>query len=170
MERRNFLMQAGTAGAAFSAAGSALAAKPAAAKAGRVIGANDKINVGVVGVGGRGRYVANVFAKLGEQTGKCQISQVCDVYQKRVTEAAARFKCKGTLDWREVVNNPEIDAVIVATPDHWHAKVALAAMDNGKDVYVEKPMCHTVEEVKQLMDTVKETKRVLQVGSQTTSG
>lgn len=170
MERRDFLINAGSAGAALSAAGSALAAKPAAAKGGRVIGANDKINVGVVGVGGRGRYVANVFAKLGEQTGKCQIAQVCDVYQKRVTEAAARFKCKGTLDWREVVNNPEIDAVIVATPDHWHAKVALAAMDNGKDVYVEKPMCHTVEEVKQLMDTVKETKRVLQVGSQTTSG
>ncbi len=169
MDRRDFLINSGSAGAALSAAGSAFAAKPAG-KAGRVVGANDKINIGIVGVGGRGNYVANVFAKLGEQTGKCQITQVCDVYQKRVTAAAAKFKAKGTLDWREVVNNPELDAVIVATPDHWHAKVALAAMDNGKDVYVEKPMCHTVEEVKQLMDTVKETKRVLQVGSQTTSG
>ncbi len=169
MDRRDFLINSGSAGAALSAAGSAFAAK-AASKPGRVVGANDKINVGIVGVGGRGNYVANVFAKLGEQTGKCQITQVCDVYQKRVTAAAAKFKAKGTLDWREVVNNPELDAIIVATPDHWHAKVALAAMDNGKDVYVEKPMCHTVEEVKQLMDTVKETKRVLQVGSQTTSG
>ena len=60
--------------------------------------------------------------------------------------------------------------MIVATPDHWHAKIALEAMDKGKDVYLEKPMCHTNEEIKQLVNTVHETKRVLQVGSQTTSG
>ena len=64
----------------------------------------------------------------------------------------------------------DVDAVLVATPDHWHATIALAAMDAGKDVYLEKPMCHTIEEAKQLVNTVKETKRVLQVGSQTTSG
>jgi predicted dehydrogenase len=62
-----------------------------------------------------------------------------------------------------------VDAVIIATPDHWHAKIALDAMDHGKDVYLEKPMCHTNEEAKLLVNTVKETKRVLQVGSQTTS-
>ena len=59
--------------------------------------------------------------------------------------------------------------MLIATPDHWHAKIALEAMDRGKDVYVEKPMCHTIEEAKQLSATVRETKRVLQVGSQTTS-
>ena len=64
---------------------------------------------------------------------------------------------------------PEIDAVVVATPDHWHAQVALDAMGQGKDVYLEKPMCHTLQEVRQLVDTVRESKRVLQVGSQTTS-
>ena len=94
---------------------------------------------------------------------------VCDVYQKRVNANAAAHNVKGTLDYREVLNNPEIDAVIVATPDHWHAPIALAAMDKGKDVYLEKPMCHTIEEAQQLVQTVKETKRVLQVGSQTTS-
>jgi hypothetical protein len=80
------------------------------------------------------------------------------------------FKCDGTLDYREILNRSDVDAVIVATPDHWHAKIALEAMDKGKDVYLEKPMCHTVAEVKQLIDTVRETKRIVQVGSQTTSG
>ena len=68
-----------------------------------------------------------------------------------------------------MIGRPDIDAVVVATPDHWHAKIALEAMDHGKDVYLEKPMCHTIEEAKQLAVTVHETKRVLQVGSQTTS-
>ncbi|MBM3765458.1 MAG: Gfo/Idh/MocA family oxidoreductase [Acidobacteria bacterium] len=166
MERRDFLLNAGAVGAATNA----FAAKPAAKMSGRVLGANDRINVGVVGVGGRGSYVANVFAKVGADTNKCQIVKVCDTYQKRVNANMERHKAKGTLDWREVVTDKDIDAVIVATPDHWHAKVALEAMDNGKDVYLEKPMCHTVDEVKQLIDTVKETKRIIQVGSQTTSG
>lgn len=163
MDRRLFIGAAGSAGAAF-------AANSSGKMAGRVLGANDKINIGVIGVGGRGRYVANVFKRIGDATGKCQIVAVCDVYQKRVTQAAEYFKAQGTLDWREVVNRPDIDGVIVATPDHWHAPIALAAMDAGKDVYLEKPMCHTVDEVKRLIQTVKETKRVLQVGSQTTSG
>jgi predicted dehydrogenase len=159
MDRRDFLKNAGSVSAAIGAASSAMAARPGSKMSGRV-----------VGVGGRGSYVANVFAKVGADTNKCQIVQVCDVYQKRVNQNMERHKCKGTLDWREVVSNKDVDAVIVATPDHWHARVALEAMDNGKDVYLEKPMCHTVEEVKMLIDTVKETKRVLQVGSQTTSG
>jgi len=80
------------------------------------------------------------------------------------------YKCDGTLDYREVLNRKDVDAVIVATPDHWHARIALEAMDLGKDVYLEKPMCHTIDEARQLAETVRETKRVLQVGSQTTSG
>jgi predicted dehydrogenase len=141
-----------------------------AASTGRVIGANDRINVAVIGTGGRGYYVAREFAKVGEGSHNARIAGVCDVYQKRVTKGKETFKCEGTLDYREILNNKEIDAVIVATPDHWHAKIALEAMDLGKDVYLEKPMCHTIDEAKRLSDTVRETKRVLQVGSQTTSG
>ncbi|MBS1871941.1 MAG: Gfo/Idh/MocA family oxidoreductase [Acidobacteria bacterium] len=167
--RRDFLKSAASAGVTLGMAGSAFA-RGGKTSASRILGANDRINIGVVGVGGRGNYVARAFNQYGEKNNNClQILQVCDVYEKRKKEAAERFKCDGTLDWREVVARKDLDAVIVATPDHWHAKVALAAMDNGKDVYCEKPMCHTNEEVRQLVQTVKETKRVFQVGSQTTS-
>src|SRR6476469_16509 len=121
-------------------------------------GANDRIQVGVIGVGGRGSYVAREFAKVGKEDNSCQIVAVCDVYQKRVTQAKETHDCKGYLDYREVLDLPYVDAVIVATPDHWHAPVALAAMDKGKDVYLEKPMCHTVDEARQLAATVKETR------------
>jgi predicted dehydrogenase len=168
--RRGFLQTAAAAGAALTAARPALASK--ASNPGRVIGANDRINVAVIGAGGRGFYVADKFDKYNtEKANSCQILGVCDVYQKRVNVAKDRFKVDlATLDYREILDRKDIDAVIVATPDHWHARIALEAMDKGKDVYLEKPMCHTIEEVKALIDTVRETKRVVQVGSQTTSG
>lgn len=166
--RRQFVAGA----AAMTLASSAMAKTTNKTNPGRVIGANDKINVAVIGTGGRGFYVADRFDKYGqnEKPGACQIVGVCDVYQKRVTAAKERFKCAGTLDYREILDRQDVDAVIVATPDHWHAPIALAAMDKGKDVYLEKPMCHTIDEVKALISTVKETGRVVQVGSQTTSG
>ncbi len=166
MDRRDFLKSA----SAMSAATSAYAAKAVKGGTSRVLGANDKINIGVIGVGGRGFYVASEFEKAGKRDNNCQIVAVCDVYEKRKKRAAERYKAEGYLDWKEVIARKDVDAVIVATPDHWHAPIALAAMDAGKDVYCEKPMCHTVAEVKRLVDTVKETKRVMQVGSQTTSG
>lgn len=170
--RRDFLKSAGSVGAGLSLASTAFGARPGANKltGGRVIGANDRINIGLIGAGGRGSYVSNVFAKVGSEAGACQVVAVCDVYQKRVNENKEKLKVEfGTLDYREVLDRSDVDAVIVATPDHWHAPIALAAMDKGKDVYLEKPMCHTVEEARRLSETVRETKRVLQVGSQTTS-
>ncbi|HPT24947.1 MAG TPA: Gfo/Idh/MocA family oxidoreductase [Bryobacteraceae bacterium] len=148
----------------------ASAAKAGSANQGRVIGANDRINVAVIGTGGRGFYVSDKFDKYNNiKANSCQIVGVCDVFQRRVTNGKDRHKCAGTLDYREILSRSDVDAVIVATPDHWHAKIALEAMDKGKDVYLEKPMCHTIEEVKALIDTVRETRRVVQVGSQTTS-
>jgi predicted dehydrogenase len=170
--RRNFIKTA----TALGVATKAFAAAPKSAKsASRVLGANDRINIGVIGNGGRGTYVGRKFAEIGVANGNTsQIVAVCDVYQRRLTHAkefyAAKFQpVDAYLDYKEVLNRSDIDAVIVATPDHWHAPIALAAMDVGKDVYLEKPMCHTIEEARKLTETVKETKRVLQVGSQTTS-
>ncbi|MGD0200022.1 MAG: Gfo/Idh/MocA family oxidoreductase [Bryobacteraceae bacterium] len=166
MNRRDFLKGATGAGATLGLASRAFAV----GTGGRVIGANDRIQVGVIGVGGRGTYVGNVFAEVGKADNSCRIVAVSDVYQKRVTENKAKLNCEGYLDYREIIQRDDIDGVIVATPDHWHARIALEAIEKGKDVYLEKPMVHTIEEVKQILAAVRESKRVVQVGSQTTSG
>jgi predicted dehydrogenase len=171
LDRRDFLKTVGATGIALGTASTSLAAKSSSkASGGRVIGANDRINIGVVGYGGRGEYVAGQFKKFADaHSDACKIVAVCDVWEKRKKKGSEKYECKGYLDYREVLNQSDVDAVIVATPDHWHGKIALEAMDKGKDVYLEKPMTHTNEEAHQLVNTVKETKRVLQVGSQTTS-
>jgi predicted dehydrogenase len=168
-DRRDFLRQAGVVGAALGPVRAAFA-KASSRASGRVLGANDRINIGVIGVGGRGSGDAASFAKIGADNNSCQVVAVADCYQKRINTNKERLKIQdGYLDYREIINRKDIDAVVIATPDHWHARIALEAMDHGKDVYLEKPMCHTIDEARQLVATVKETGRVLQVGSQTTS-
>jgi predicted dehydrogenase len=168
--RRDFFKRTGGAAAGAALAINTFAKAKNKVHPSRVIGANDRINIGLIGCGGRGSSDAESFTKYGaDNNSACQIVAVCDVYEKRKREAADRYHAKGFTDYRELLALSEVDAVIVATPDHWHAQVALDAMGQGKDVYLEKPMCHTIDEVRQLVDTVHETKRVLQVGSQTTS-
>jgi predicted dehydrogenase len=169
-DRRDFLKRTGGLGAGTALAGTAFGRGTNKMNPSRVLGANDRINIGLIGCGGRGTSDAATFTKYGtENNNACQIVAVSDVYEKRKKAAADKYNAKGFIDYREVLAMPDVDAVIVATPDHWHTRIALEAMDRGKDVYLEKPMCHTNKEAKQLMDTVRETKRVLQVGSQTTS-
>ncbi|HYE72826.1 MAG TPA: Gfo/Idh/MocA family oxidoreductase, partial [Blastocatellia bacterium] len=95
---------------------------------------------------------------------------VCDVYRKRVNKAQGISKAGfATLDYRELLARKDVDAVIIATPDHWHAPIAIEALKAGKDVYLEKPMTRTVEEAKKVYEAVKATGRIMQVGSNTTS-
>jgi len=163
LNRRDFVKSAVAAGAVASVLG-----KPVLSN--RVIGANDRVNVGMIGVGGRGRDLLNWVRTTGMMPKTpAQIVAVCDVYAKRKRLAAEAAKCDGYMDYREVLERKDVDAVIIATPDHWHAKIAIEAMNKGKDVYLEKPMTHTIEEAKAVYETVKKTGRVLQVGSQTTS-
>ena len=135
----------------------------------RILGANDRINLGVIGVGGRGRSLLREVLGIQESDGTIQVLAVSDVYEKRKRIAQELCKGDGYLNYQELLSRPDIDALIIATPDHWHARIALEAMNQGKDVYLEKPMTHTVEEARQVAETVEKTKRVLQVGSQTTS-
>jgi len=160
LSRRDFVKSATGAGAAVGL--SALSSN-------RVLGANGRVSVGIVGVGGRGSFLADQFASIGQKTNACQVAAVCDVWQRRVTETKQRHKCDGYLDYREIINRKDIDAIAVATPDHWHARIAIEAMNQGKDVYLEKPMCHTIGEARQIVAAVRGTKRIVQVGSHTTS-
>jgi predicted dehydrogenase len=136
----------------------------------RVLGANDRINIGMIGVGGRGSDLIRWVMDVGKTTRPAQIVAVCDVYRKRANKAKEVSGAEmATLDYRELLSRKDIDAVVIATPDHWHAPIAIEAMKAGKDIYLEKPMTHTVEEAKTVYETQKATGRIVQVGSHTTS-
>ncbi len=166
VNRRQFVRTAlgagAIAGAAPGMAGAQAAAQPA--------GSNGRINVGIIGVGGRGSSLLRLILAMAEQRGDIHVAAVCDVYEKRKQLAQELSKAEfATLDYRELLARPGIDAVVIATPDHWHATMALEALEAGKDVYLEKPMTHTIEEAQKVARKVRQTGRVLQVGSQTTS-
>src|SRR6516165_7219202 len=115
------------------------AAALSAVAAGRVWGANERVQMGVIGVGGMGtRHVGSLVKRA--DADNVRVAAVCDVYQRRVTRAQNIAKAEGCLDYRKILDRSDIDAVLIATPDHWHAKIAIEAMEAGKHVYVEKPM------------------------------
>lgn len=133
----------------------------------RVVGANDQIRMAVIGVGGMGGGHLGGLVKRAEAD-NVKVVAVCDVYQRRLARAMASAKCEGDRDYRKVLDRDDIDAVLIATPDHWHGKISMDAMDAGKHVYVEKPMTHTVEQAIALRDAVKRTGKTLAVGPNAT--
>ena len=122
--------------------------------------ANDKPNVALIGCGGRGRADAH------EAQPFCNIVAVCDVDDRHAQAAASEFKATPYKDFRKVLERSDIDAIITGTPDHWHTLVNLSALKAGKDIYSEKPLTLTIDEGKHLVDAVKKSGRILQVGSQ----
>jgi len=135
---------------------------------GRVIGANDRIGVAYVGVGSQGTAHLK-FQKSGASQNNIAQVAVCDVYEKR-REAARVFlgvtEADAYSDHRKLLARKDIDAVVIATVDNWHAQVSIDALEAGKHVYCEKPMTRYLEEAFQVYDTVKRTGKIYQVGSQ----
>jgi hypothetical protein len=121
---------------------------------------SEKLNVGVIGVGGRGSD--NLAALAGEN-----IAALCDVDEQALGPVAARHpQAKTYRDFRKLIEQAELDAVVVATPNHTHAVAAVAAMERGLDVYCEKPLAQNLRESQQMVDVARQTKRVTQMGNQ----
>lgn len=135
-----------------------------AASAVRVAGAQDRIRIGVVGTGPRGQYLMKQLQKIGG----VEFPAVCDVYDVRRAQAVevAGGRAEGYGDHRALVERTDLDAVIVATPDHWHGPITVDALRAGKDVYVEKPMVHKPEEGLAIIRAARAGKRIVQVGMQ----
>src|SRR5690349_21587190 len=144
--RRTFLFTAG-------AAMTSYAAPPA-----------DQVALGVIGAGGRGTLVMTTFQK----DAALRVAAVCDVYEPNLERAATTAGTKPKLyrNYKDLLADRDIQAVLIATPEHWHAQMVLDALAAGKDVYVEKPLCHTPEEGARLVEAEKRTKQIVQVGMQ----
>ena len=152
--------------AAGIAAGLSLGA-PASA---RVIGANDRISIGLIGCGQRASaHLRNNLPKMDDPKWNFRIAAVSDIYRPRLESAAAATGGKPFHDYRDLLAMKGLDAVLIATPDHWHAKMAIDAMNAGLDVYLEKPMTYTWQEARKVAAVCNKTKRIMQVGVQSTS-
>ena len=157
--RRHFLTS--------TAAGLGVAGLAQGAQAPRKLAANDHVQFALIGAGGMGS--ADVASALA--TGLTKLVAVSDIYDGRLTRAKERWgkAIVTTRDYREVLARPDIDAVIIGTPDHWHSKIAIDAMAAGKDVYCEKPMVQKVDDGKPVIEAAQKFNRILQVGSQRVS-
>ena len=149
LSRRNFMQ-----------AGAALAA----AQGNRSLSANDRIQVGVIGCGARSHELMHALMQLPQ----AEIVAVVDAYKGRVERALDRVggKAKSFKDYREVLAQPSIDAVLVVTPDHWHKQMVLDAIKAQKDVYCEKPLTYRSAEGVEIIEAAQSAKRIVQVGSQ----
>ncbi len=155
--RRGFL--------ASSAAAVSALALPAKSYA-RVPGANERIRLGLIGCGSYAIAELYLFVWLRRTSHNCQLTQVCDVFQPHLDVAINKTNAQGVTDYRKILDDKEIDAVMIATPDHWHARMATEAAGAGKDIYLEAPMCRTWKEAVEIHDAVQKNNVIFQCGAQ----
>ena len=166
VSRRDFLKQAFAGAAALSLGG--VTSSFANASRQQVAGANDRIRIGIIGVNSRGRGIAKGLCKLPD----CEITYVCDVDSRAIERCQNSVRKitgkapKGERDLRIMLQKEDVDAVIIAMPDHWHAPAAIMAMQAGKHVYLEKPTSHNPAENEMLMRAALKYGKVVQVGNQ----
>lgn len=154
--RRDFFRKATQSAAAFSAVSYS-----------RVLGANDAIQLGVIGCGDRGRHDMAMFQK----DPAVNVAALCDIYGDQIDRARETApQAQSFSDHSKLLEMKEIDAVLIATPDHWHTAIAIDALNAGKDVYVEKPLTLTIREGPRIVRAARVRKRICQVGMQQRSG
>jgi len=129
----------------------------------KALGANEKIRVGFIGIANRGGQLLRVAVRNKD----LDVAALCDVDEPMMLkqERALRLKTKKYTDFRRMLDRRDIDGVVIATPDHWHAIQTIMACDAGKDVYVEKPLSMTVVEGRKMVEAVRRNNRVCQVGT-----
>ena len=144
----------------------------AAASAMRVWGANERVSLAIVGLGGRGSDHLRNYMRIGEArvAGLCDVNQAAREKAQTALQKGTGEKAKEFADMREVFADPGIDAVSIATPNHWHALAAIWAMKAGKDVYGEKPAAYSIYECQKLLQTARDTKKMLQIGGPSKNG
>lgn len=163
LSRRTFIGRS----ASIAAGVAALKAGPAIAQSAQ--SANEKLGIGLIGCGGRGMGHMGTWKWLGENGGNVEVVAVCDVYRPRMERAAkAAGNAKQYMDHRELLADPNVDIVSIATPDHHHGPQSIDAMRAGKDVYCEKPLTHwsQFEAAREIARVARETKRVFLLGTQ----
>lgn len=157
--RRGFL-----ASGAVAAAG-AFAGAPQILRAQGTVAANDRLNIGVIGSNGQGGF------SIGQLQGIANITALCDVDANRLAPVAKRFpRAKTYRDFRRLVDQKDLDAIVVATPDHTHAVASVAALRSGRHLYCEKPLTRTVSEARVVTELARETGLVTQIGTQIHAG
>lgn len=170
--RRTFLKQTAVTAAGLAAAKKALAQTPAPAEktSGRR-NAGDRIRIGLIGCGGLGFgfHLPKLMSMSADPKLNVELAAVCDIYEPRKLRAKEKSGAELFHDYRKMLERSDIDAVVIVTPDHWHAKMAIDAMEAGKDVHVEKPMTLHWEQAKQVYETSERLGRVVQVGAEGTS-
>lgn len=129
-----------------------------------ILGANDAVRLGLIGCGGRGLYVTGFMRRVAGVT----LAGACDVDRRLAVKASAGAggDCFVTQDFRKLLERKEIDAVVVATPDHWHAFTTIRALEAGKPVYVEKPLAHNVREGRAMVEAAKKSRQLAMPGTQ----
>jgi predicted dehydrogenase len=175
--RREFIATTGIGAAGIAFGMNSLSAKNYS----RSIGSNDKIRVGFIGVGNRGSQLLHTFMTMSD----CEVAALCDVYEPYISRDYSKVdpryistrpgqipkmgetfpgNVEKYTDYRKLLENKSIDAVVIATPDHWHALQTIHSVQAGKDVYVEKPVSKTIEEGRAMVRAAKESKQVVTVG------
>ncbi len=152
----------------FLAAGAMTALTMSAKSYARVLGSNERIRIGFIGVGGMGTGHLNACKGLKDQD-NLDFLGVADCYRTRAEQGAALMETKAFQDYRHILDMPEIDYVMIATPEHTHSKITIDALDAGKAVYCEKPMTHSIPQAQAVMKKQKETGLAVQIGVQAMS-
>jgi predicted dehydrogenase len=163
MKRRDFMKGSLAAAAALALPGCATSPKPFS----RIRGANDDVRIGVIRLRIKGHHHVECLRELPG----ARVVAVCDADESILRKEVEEFKAShlpvdAYVDLRRLLDNPNVDAVVIATPNHWHALAAIWACQAGKDVYVEKPVCHNVWEGRQMVRVARHYRRIVQTGTQ----